>query len=150
MNNMFPTIVEVSAICFEQADGRVLTVRKRDTHAWMLPGGKPEVGESALDCARREVREEIGVEVDAADCQLMGTWQVAAANEDGWQIVATVFYCARDIIATPQAEIVEVRWIAPRDGLADLSEAPLNRQYIFPLLLQRAADGTHDDEWGND
>ena len=44
-------VITVSAICFEREDGTVLTVRKRGTHAWMLPGGKPEPGVTAAECA---------------------------------------------------------------------------------------------------
>ena len=59
-------VITVSAICFEREDGTVLTVRKRGTHAWMLPGGKPEPGETAAECAVREVLEELGVEIGIA------------------------------------------------------------------------------------
>lgn len=38
-------------------NGRILLVRKRKT--WILPGGKPESGESNLQCLVREVREEL-------------------------------------------------------------------------------------------
>ncbi|SRR6056297_338395 len=37
-------------------NGRILLVRKRKT--WILPGGKPETGESDMDCLKREVEEE--------------------------------------------------------------------------------------------
>ncbi len=47
-------------------DGKVLLGKRQGSHgegeyAW--PGGKLEYGESFTDCARREVREECGLEI---------------------------------------------------------------------------------------
>ena len=41
--------------------GRLLLVRRWDSGAWELPGGRVEVGESVLDAAVRETVEESGV-----------------------------------------------------------------------------------------
>lgn len=43
-------------------DGRALFVREADT--WLLPGGRLEAGESPESGARREVREETGIEIE--------------------------------------------------------------------------------------
>lgn len=45
-------------------DGAVLLVRERDKDGWSDPGGKHEPGETLAAAARRETREEAGVEVD--------------------------------------------------------------------------------------
>jgi 8-oxo-dGTP diphosphatase len=42
-------------------DGRLLVVRRRDSGSWELPGGRVDVGESAVDAAIRETAEESGV-----------------------------------------------------------------------------------------
>ena len=47
----------VSALVIRNSLGEVLTVRKRGTTGFMLPGGKPEPGETAEETARREAAE---------------------------------------------------------------------------------------------
>jgi len=51
----------------EDAFGGVVFVRQaRDGRRWTLPGGKAKTGEALISALRREVREEIGVDVAAA------------------------------------------------------------------------------------
>lgn len=128
-------VITVSAICFEREDGAVLTVRKRGTRAWMLPGGKPEDGETAAECAVREVLEELGVEIPLAALAPMGEFETRAANEAGFALLASVFRTRVAIAPEARAEIEAVRWIDPRVGIDDAAEAPLNRELVFPLLL---------------
>jgi 8-oxo-dGTP pyrophosphatase MutT (NUDIX family) len=48
-------------------DGRVLLGRRSSAHGngtWSFPGGKPLPGESAVDCALRELEEETGLRGD--------------------------------------------------------------------------------------
>ena len=45
----------IAAVCLLDNDGRLLLVRKRDTHAFMLPGGKLEAGESPREALHREL-----------------------------------------------------------------------------------------------
>lgn len=54
------------AVIVYAADGRVLIGKRGSSHGkglWGFPGGHLETGESPEDCARREVREEAGIEV---------------------------------------------------------------------------------------
>jgi 8-oxo-dGTP diphosphatase len=43
------------------SSSRILLVRRCDSGRWELPGGRVDVGESALSAARRETAEESGV-----------------------------------------------------------------------------------------
>jgi len=52
-------------------EGRVLLVRNEGDEGWADPGGKREGGESFEAAARREVREETGV-----DCEITGLREV--------------------------------------------------------------------------
>ncbi len=51
----------------EDAFGGVVFVRQaKDGRRWTLPGGKVKTGEALVNALRREVREEIGVEIATA------------------------------------------------------------------------------------
>jgi 8-oxo-dGTP diphosphatase len=78
-------------VVFRDDRGRVLSVRKRGTDRFMLPGGKPEPGESPADAAAREVAEELGVVVPVEELVLLGRFEAAAANEPGHTVRSTVF-----------------------------------------------------------
>jgi 8-oxo-dGTP pyrophosphatase MutT (NUDIX family) len=62
-----PTIVVPSVfVVVRDADGRLLLVQRCDSGEWELPGGRVDVGESAVTAAVREVAEESGVVVQVA------------------------------------------------------------------------------------
>src|SRR3954468_15540216 len=55
----------VGAMCLiERSDGRVLLIRHLYRRRWGVPGGLLQRQESATDAARREVFEEVGLDVD--------------------------------------------------------------------------------------
>ena len=127
------TTVRVSAAVVLDDAGRALLVRKRGTHVFMQPGGKPEPGESAADALVRELAEEVGVRVPVSHVRALGTFRADAANEPGWTVVADAFAVSLDPLEIVAAgEIEEVRWVAQED-LAGLSVAPLSRDVLLPL-----------------
>jgi 8-oxo-dGTP pyrophosphatase MutT (NUDIX family) len=128
-------IIRVSAVVLRDVQGRILMVRKRGTSMWMNPGGKPEPGESAAECAAREVAEELGLPLDAEGLVRLGEFSAPAANEKGFTVVADVFDWPTAIPADvqPTAEIEETRWVTPGD-LGDDTLAPLFVHHIAPAL----------------
>jgi 8-oxo-dGTP pyrophosphatase MutT (NUDIX family) len=58
------SLVPAASVIVVDDQGRILLHRRRDNGKWALPGGRMEIGESIADCARREVREETGLEVE--------------------------------------------------------------------------------------
>jgi 8-oxo-dGTP diphosphatase len=58
------TVVTPSVfVAVREEQGRLLLVRRRDSGAWELPGGRVDVGESAVEAAVRETAEEAGLRV---------------------------------------------------------------------------------------
>lgn len=123
-----PRRIHVSAAVIVDEAGRLLVVRKVGTTAFMQPGGKPEPGETAGQTLRRELAEELGLEVAPHDLVGLGSFTAAAANEPGFLVVAEVFTVdiGRQQPAVG-AEIAELRWITRAD-LAHLDVAPLARE----------------------
>lgn len=130
-------LIRVSAVVLRDASGRVLTVRKRGTSRFMLPGGKPEVGETAAETALRETHEELGVVLDPARLEPLGVFHSAAANEPDHRLESTVFTHPPVEIAGPAAEIAELRWLDPAAELPD-DLAPMLRDNVLPALAAAA------------
>lgn len=137
----------VAAVCLRDADGRILTVRKRGTSSFMLPGGKLEPGETAAEAAVREVAEEVGLEVAAV--VPLGHFVTDAANEPGHLVDAEVF--TADLPGEPvvSGEIDELRWLDPSSHL-DLQRddiAPLLVRHVLPALARVTVIGIGADGW---
>lgn len=125
-------VITIAALVIRNDHGQVLTVRKRGTHRFMLPGGKPEAGESPDRAVVREVAEELGVHLDPAGLTLLGVHTAPAANEPGHTVHATVYTHPYVAVTEPRAEIETLRWTDPTAPPDDV--APLLRTVVFPAL----------------
>ena len=59
-NSVVPSTTAV--VTDDQA--RILLIRRRDNDLWALPGGGMELGESIVETAVREVKEETGLNIE--------------------------------------------------------------------------------------
>jgi mutator protein MutT len=99
------------------------------TGAWYFPGGSLEYGESPEKGARREIREETGLEVD--DLRLFRAWHYRA--EEDAHAVAISFICSVPPGTEPaiNEEHAAARWVTPR----------YYRERFFGDDVMRALDG---------
>ena len=76
-------------VIIETPDGRIVLIRRKNPpHGWAIPGGFVDYGESLASAARREAREETGLEV-AID-ELFHCYSDPARDPRG-HTVSTVF-----------------------------------------------------------
>lgn len=131
------TTLTISAACLIDAAGRLLLVRKRNTQAFMLPGGKAEPGEDAISALTRELAEELNLSLPAHALRPLGQFHAAAANEADTWIEASVFQAQLLQSVSAAAELEELRWLAQGE-VPPASLAPLLREHVLPLLWPAA------------
>ena len=127
------TTLNIAAACLLDPHDRLLLVRKRGTQALMLPGGKREAGESAVQALLRELWEELQLRLDATALQPLGQFHAPAANElDTW-VAADIFVARLPHPVEAAAELEELAWLAP-DQPHPSNLAPLLRDHVLDAL----------------
>ncbi len=139
MNNV--RIVYVSAGVLMREDGRLLVAQRPQGKAmaglWELPGGKIEAGETPEAALVRELREELGVQIDAAHLKPL---TFASHGYESFHLVMPVFL-ATEWQGTPEPqEGQSLDWVQP-DQLKSLP-APEADIPLFDFIERQFPMGT--------
>jgi 8-oxo-dGTP pyrophosphatase MutT (NUDIX family) len=87
-----------------------------------LPKGHADAGETPVQAARREVREETGIEAEPV-CELGETryWYRRDGRTIGKAVRFYLFEYRAGDISDHDEEVEEVRWVSPEGALEELS-----------------------------
>jgi 8-oxo-dGTP diphosphatase len=130
-----PTVVVAAAVLGDGGD--LLAARRKQplllAGGWELPGGKVEPGETELQALRREIREELGVEV-VVGAQVRGPHGVDWPLQPGYVLRA---YVCTLVAGEPQPleEHDALRWLSPAEWFS-VDWLPADRPVVE--ALQRA------------
>jgi ADP-ribose pyrophosphatase YjhB (NUDIX family) len=124
-----------SAACLDD-EGRVLLSRRGEEPfkgMWDLPGGFLDEEEHPLDCLRRELREEGGVEVEPLE--LLGVWIDKYGGDGSAQTTLNIYWTARivDGELEPADDVAEFRWFEPAEVPLDELAFPHTRDVLSAL-----------------
>jgi ADP-ribose pyrophosphatase YjhB (NUDIX family) len=135
----------IALVVFRREDGAVLVAPGFDTvkqQRFYRPlGGEIEFGERAEDAARREIREEIGAEVDELRlifvCENIFTFLGATGHELVWTYEASFkdpsYYACEVVPCDEGGAAFEAHWV-PLE-LFERGEAPLYPDGLLEALL---------------
>lgn len=123
---MTAATLHVVAAVVERDGSFLVTRRQAGVHLaglWEFPGGKVAAGESHASALRREMQEELGVDVDVR--ALVST---ASHAYDDRRV--TLYFYACELLGTPQPILgQEMRWVA-RTELRSLGFPPADEELI--------------------
>ncbi len=124
--------IEVTAAVIRQ--GEKVLIARRPSHGllggmWEFPGGKVEPGETDEEALAREIREELGADVEVG--AKLGSFQNAYTH---FRVTLRAYYCSL-LTGEPQAlEASEIRWVA----ISNLGSFPMGKldRMISRTLLE--------------
>jgi tRNA(Ile)-lysidine synthase len=106
-------LVDVTAAVIGGPDGRILVCSrpagKHMAGKWEFPGGKIEPGETAEACIRREIREELGMEI------AVGPVFTVMEHDYGVKYVRVTFFLAVSDDTPSAKDRQGFRWVTPEE-----------------------------------
>ena len=105
------------------------------TNLYLMPGGQMEE-QSAEECLRSEIKEELDCKVDFASLTYVGEFADAAAGDPDHEIAIELYRGKLIGEPTPSSEIKRIHWIGKKDK-DNPKVSPIIRNKIIPALVEQ-------------
>lgn len=113
-------------------ENKFLMILDKKHDFWKFPGGKVMVGESIFDALKREVKEEIGIEINPL--KLLGMGEFLSKDEKNDRKV--FFFSAKKTAGTPKPDMTEVEKVSEFsiDEMSSKQIDPATNNFLKTLL----------------
>jgi len=119
-----------SGILIFDKNGKLLIVKPNYQDHWLIPGGTIEENESPMQACKREIKEEIGVNIGKIDFLCVDYKKGVKENDESLQFIFYGGILSEKKIAKikiPKDEISDYKFTEIKYGLALLSKTLANR-----------------------
>jgi 8-oxo-dGTP pyrophosphatase MutT (NUDIX family) len=116
-------------------NNRLLVQEEEGEQLYLLPGGRAEEGEGAIQALCREVREELGIELELPSLQYLGEFEDTAAGGHDALVHIDLYQGDFNGDMQPCSEVKRLVWFDKNDDWSKL--APVTKNKILPALLQK-------------
>lgn len=112
--------IAVTLECFVKKDGKYLMLHRSPSKrimpdVWMAPGGHREFNEGLFECARREVKEETGLDITNLKVIATGNAYLKDLDQEFFFHFVEADYVGGEVIKDP--EDGELVWLTPAQML---------------------------------
>ena len=144
--------IRAAGVVIKDEADRIVAVHRPRRSDWSLPKGKLEIGESPIDAACREAREETGIEVQLGSHLPSVRYSVSGALKEVYYWVGRV---RKDHGFDPDEEIDQIKWLEPDEVSRSLTyphdvltvHTALERAATSPLILLRHSTARKRADW---
>ena len=129
-------VTSVVAVIVDTDDRVLLTKRNVPPFQgeWVMPGGKIDLGEPIVAALKREVWEEVGLEVEVG--RLIDLFEHVTPGEDNYHFIIIYYLCSPLYcdVRHNHDEVAEARWVG-RDELANY-KMPAGARFILGKIFE--------------
>jgi 8-oxo-dGTP diphosphatase len=122
------------ALCIIK-NNQMLVQEEEGEDYYLIPGGRAEADEGAIQALCREIKEELGIELDLPSLKLIGEFEDVASGQPDAQVHVNLYQAKFHGDLKPGSEVKKLIWIGKGDDWGKL--APVTRNKILPALVEK-------------